>query len=733
MIIKSLITGLLLITFIGCDQNHESYSETNATVYAENGYVSEFGQGYNPYNATLTYNRCVKPITVNSRGTNELRFKDSRDDTLESLLEKISGVATASIPIYPGVDAGATLEFAIDQSKSEFVKTFVFHTNVSQSMDMQLYEYSPHLLSLLEKIKTQKLSRSQALGLIYSQCGYEFVKQIKQGASFTGVIKVDFASEKNFQKYKASLNLSLLNGIGTIEAGAEIQHDFYSEAISVTVSAFQIGGDPAQLTKLFDSGFPRCQYDYENARWAEECNKTFKKLVAYRNGDLNHLPDDVTSFPDQVKEDGGLVPMAYETEAYDDEYFGLSTLNRWFDGSAEGRIRSDGWSRQVSLLSTVNREHARTLDSESRPNIQETRVALGGLYQQLQFYQQIHRQFVYLLEYPSDINQHYLYYKSIRQELRHVSAGIKVMKDNIVTCWKDLRICLPEDISMLMSKVKSEHGINLELLKYNHWAVGVSQWCRLLGPLEDNKPLALQHFPRNLLTNDDGLAVITLYELTNIDPYRIHNQQEVDDVQLNQTCEKLERALIRHYRGHIAFDGQNETFKFSSARIFDQMSSIESLTLRDQALKSFPKFYDLPNLRFLDLANNPFIFRSASYRHLRELPESLQCIDLSALNHEASGAASNNIIKNINTPQVIMHGHHIGYLPESESIVELYIDSLSPVITEESWYDFVAKRQKPLNVTVKIPPNLLNIQPGKFGPVTLKFEPNSTHITCQSI
>ncbi len=564
------LAALLVSSIAACGRPVQSKLD-EAMLSTESGLQAAIGHGYFSEYGRLTSLPCVASPMAKIRGMITGKTTVNRNLSAEDLLNKISGQAGIGYPIYPGVEAGANVQFATNFAKTDMSINHVVSSEVSYSDSISdLVDPSPFLLELQRNAQKFGLNSSETQELILRNCGDEYVSAIYSGASIVMVVQVNFGSQESYMLLHAELSLELLDGIAQIKAGAGIAKNQFAESLSVSIGVKQIGGDPGSLVGIFPEGLPNCapdRSDPTSTSWLEPCNAALRTLHDYFSGtdrNLNGLG--VRSFPDQLRDADALVPLTIETRPYKFAFYRPQKPN---DIAERPR-------KYLDRLALVN----------------EWRAAVQSL-----------------IESAGTKSERFL--KILQEELTTANAFKTALNGAVQSCWENLSKCDGSD--QKIAELIRRYPLDFRLLRYGDAISDASSWCRRLGVARFGS------FPNSTLTFDEEAVVVQLYERAGIVIPGRDDKLEDSCIRMNQVLNAKRRLNLSKQFGS----------SIKSVMPLDSLSNTEVLELAYQNLSEFPRFYNMPKLAMLNLAYNHGIkMTDEDKAAMSRLPASIRCLDL---------------------------------------------------------------------------------------------------------
>ena len=152
-------------------------------------------------------------------------------------------------------------------------------------------------------------------------CGNKYVNQINWGASLYVAVKFNFHSVADKQTFDEAASASYGN-IGSLSESLSKVIDKIDKNGSISVVAYQMGGDPTKLGKILggkgdDAPIVACSFDH-----LDSCDQLLNNVITYA------ISDTGDNFPTQVTVGSPDIPVsAAPTGKVTDDYAGLAIFN----------------------------------------------------------------------------------------------------------------------------------------------------------------------------------------------------------------------------------------------------------------------------------------------------------------------------------------------------------------------------------------------------------------------
>lgn len=210
---------------------------------------ASLGQGYDVQREEFV-GRCVRGATeFAGNQESQLNFEHS---LAEEQLHKELGFDVGAKVRYGLFSGGAAAQFASSSSSSEFCDV----TTYSHVINLKNAKLSfPGLPAGLtpEGLAAKGAPEGPLVGDNWPvTCGQEFVSQVTLGAKLFISIRIEFASREEKQSFAAQFSFS--GPPVEVKANLEQASKRFSKRASLTLHAFQLGGDVRKLPAVFGTG-----------------------------------------------------------------------------------------------------------------------------------------------------------------------------------------------------------------------------------------------------------------------------------------------------------------------------------------------------------------------------------------------------------------------------------------------------------------------------------------------
>lgn len=271
-------------------------------------------------------------------------------------------------------------------------------------------------------------------------CGDSYVDSYDVGALLIMSMNINFNSHKEKTEFQADMGASF-GSLASVSVKIEQTAKKYNMHGTVSIQAYQKGGQPNQLSKIIDAKDPSGKYyiltcDLQNM---DACAHAAGGLYDYAGGSLP------TDFPQQVSYDGGagkgLVPLG------------------------------TGWLTHTSIAALGLAPPASLVTDEVKAN----REYLADVFKENQYYQQKLHELLY--GYPVKWNTDSDIYKGITALSPRVDSNVDAIlppgdpEDGALACYDNLYPNDPHNCSVATKAIKNylitdKHGITADDVKF---------------------------------------------------------------------------------------------------------------------------------------------------------------------------------------------------------------------------------------------------------------------------
>jgi hypothetical protein len=124
-------------------------------------------------------------------------------------------------------------------------------------------------------------------------CGDSFVDEIRRGAKLFFSIRIDFSSLE--QKKEFSAKVAVSGPLWGVKANIDSSSQSLTKSSTVTVSAYQLGGDPTKLTEVFGAGDGGlASYKECTVGTFSECGNVIVNAIKYASDTQHGFPSQLT-------------------------------------------------------------------------------------------------------------------------------------------------------------------------------------------------------------------------------------------------------------------------------------------------------------------------------------------------------------------------------------------------------------------------------------------------------
>lgn len=118
-------------------------------------------------------------------------------------------------------------------------------------------------------------------------CGGSIVQSAKEGAVLLVDVSIQFANASQKEKFEGEASGSI-SGIGSIKGAFERSESTSTKNATFAVKAYQLGGDPTKLAKIFGNPDPNNQYNIVkcNSSNLDACQDIINDVIGYAQNDF---------------------------------------------------------------------------------------------------------------------------------------------------------------------------------------------------------------------------------------------------------------------------------------------------------------------------------------------------------------------------------------------------------------------------------------------------------------
>ena len=178
--------------------------------------------------------------------------------------------------------ANANVEYLKSIKDTDYSMSFNYYTAIKNDVDVQLDGTGEHVLTEFG-LGTYKNNNGKYFGTL---CGNYFIDTFTEGAFLTMAIKLKFLSKDDKDKFAAAVGVSVGN---FFQATAKFSKESSETQvrISIELTAFQLGGDPSQLSKIFSTVSDGTNHIFEcSVDSIESCSDFAKSVLNYAQNDF---------------------------------------------------------------------------------------------------------------------------------------------------------------------------------------------------------------------------------------------------------------------------------------------------------------------------------------------------------------------------------------------------------------------------------------------------------------
>ena len=298
---------------------------TCCTVSQASPYVI-LGEGYDTQKQAIR-GQCVELDVADGQDRNELVISRGEQDSrlrvdseiqFKDLKQMLNIEAGGELSLEV-ITASAKTEFLVDTATTEYTQTFRFAVDA----------VGPSIRPLRTRLsaKGQEYAARGKNAVTYENCGDSWVSQIDLGAKLIINLNFRFKNLKFKSEFNADAEVDFIDLLSA-SSSMDVVFDRYSEKMSVSISAYQLGGDPTQLPAVLSRSDSDSNLAFINCSISnrEACRSAVSQLAAYAS-------DSQDGFRGQFKLDQGQVNpltlsgyavMGFKTKKYNQSgYDGL--------------------------------------------------------------------------------------------------------------------------------------------------------------------------------------------------------------------------------------------------------------------------------------------------------------------------------------------------------------------------------------------------------------------------
>ncbi len=246
----------------------------------------EPGRGYSSDTEAIAPTTCYNVLSVN-RGmqTSQTNFSTAQNT---SQIASQFNVATDFGGVYGILGLSGMMSYLDDVSENSYSMSFNYSEKIAQSVNMQ---YSYNAATILNETG-QAIYANGTNPMFRLFCGDKLVTSYIEGAGLILSMQVNFIDSSSKEIFKSAVGASVF-GFGS--AGAQIQNIATSYHLQgqLVVQAYQLGGHPEQLSKIFQNSSNIFRCDINNTTACQNAAATM----------LNYASND---FPTQFNTNGGV-------------------------------------------------------------------------------------------------------------------------------------------------------------------------------------------------------------------------------------------------------------------------------------------------------------------------------------------------------------------------------------------------------------------------------------------
>lgn len=244
---------------------------------AQDNDTVELGSAYSRYAEQFLGFTPVKGWELTHHNTHAKTKSDtnSNESQLSSLMSGDVSVTQSSM--FVSVEASAS--YASAMASNGLSKTIVVSTVVdtgTRKLNFDGIADASASNSTLSDLGVLGVAKSPTERV--QEYGTGYVKQINYGASVTASLKFDFNSAQQQESFQAQVSVN--DSTGTVNVGGDATGANAEgfDDVSISLTAFQVGGDPFQLAKILNESVVTCSWSNRSA-----CIETVQSVYDYAN------------------------------------------------------------------------------------------------------------------------------------------------------------------------------------------------------------------------------------------------------------------------------------------------------------------------------------------------------------------------------------------------------------------------------------------------------------------
>lgn len=309
-IYHSLSLTLLFLAACG-EPEHESsellFSEIPANMSSQK---AALGMGWNA-DSEIFVGRCIEG-ELETAGINESSVVFDNSMSQDQLMRAL-GLSFSAKGRYGVYSGRASAQFAATAREDSFSNVTIYRAQYD--FENAMFVPNGKRSAVGEQVYRAQGHANSPVGVWERSCGHEYVSQITKGAQLIISARIDFLSEEDRREFNG--RFSIKGPAWSAKAQLSEAAEKFKDRASVSISAYQQGGDVSQLSKAFsrvdesdDSSYLiRCSMID-----IEACIQTLSQIIRYATED----DDSKNYFPAQIANNGadGGADILYLTSDY---------------------------------------------------------------------------------------------------------------------------------------------------------------------------------------------------------------------------------------------------------------------------------------------------------------------------------------------------------------------------------------------------------------------------------
>ncbi len=209
------------------------------------------GMGYASDTLQVAPTVCYNPLT-NTIG-NKSSYINMQTSTS---VQQISNILNISVDIgasYFGISGNEFFNY-LNSIQDDSYSSTLNYTNIISGDNSITYSYDPHTILTPTGVGIYNNGQNPLFRIL---CGDKLITSYKTGAVLIMSLKVKFASAADKQEFDNKFSAGVV-GLGQITTAIQSISTQYNLNGQVTISGYQLGGDPTQLGRMLNSSILQC-------------------------------------------------------------------------------------------------------------------------------------------------------------------------------------------------------------------------------------------------------------------------------------------------------------------------------------------------------------------------------------------------------------------------------------------------------------------------------------------